>query len=134
LTDDQTIGLKLAVPIFDKPLRDQIAKEQAKLHELRARLRQQKLATVLDVKQAHLNVIAAENRIKVAEAVRKEVAEALRVEQSKFKVGKTTVEFVLDAQAAQLQSEVNYFQALSDFNVQKLALKKAIGLIEASGP
>lgn len=134
LTDDQTIGLKLAVPIFDKPLRDQIAKEQAKLHELRARLRQQKLATVLDVKQAHLNVIAAENRIKVAEAVRKEAAEALRVEQSKFKVGKTTVEFVLDAQAAQLQSEVNYFQALSDFNVQKLALKKAIGLIEPSGP
>ena len=134
LTDDQTIGLKLAVPIFDKPLRDQIAKERAKLRELRARLRQQKLATVLDVKQAHLNVIAAENRIKVAEAVRKEAAEALRVEQSKFKVGKTTVEFVLDAQAAQLQSEVNYFQALSDFNVQKLALKKAIGLIEPSGP
>ncbi|MFQ5853229.1 MAG: TolC family protein, partial [Candidatus Binatia bacterium] len=134
MTDDETIGLRVTLPIFDEPLRARIAKERANLFERNERLRQQRLKTVFEVEKAHLNVIEAENRIKLAEAVRTEAAEALRIEQVKFEAGKSTVEFLLDAQAAQLQAEVNFFQALSDFNIQKLVLKKSVGLIEMSGP
>ncbi len=134
VTDDETIALRLSLPIFDEPLRARIAKERAKLLERSERLRLYKLKTVFEVEKAHLNVIEAENRIKLAEAIRKEAAEALRIEQVKFEAGRSTVEFLLDAQRAQLQAEVNYFQALSDFNVQKVALRKAVGLIELPGP
>ena len=134
VTDDETIALRLSLPIFDEPLRARIAKERAKLLERNERLRLYKLKTVFEVEKAHLNVIEAENRIKLAEAIRKEAAEALRIEQVKFEAGRSTVEFLLDAQRAQLQAEVNYFQALSDFNVQKVALRKAVGSIELPGP
>ncbi len=134
MTDDETIALRLSLPIFDEPLRARIAKERVKLLVRNERLRLYKLKTIFEVEQAHLNVIEAESRIKVAEAIRKEATEALRVEQVKFDAGRSTVEFLLDAQAAQLQAEVNFFQALSDFNVQKVALRKAVGSIEVPGP
>lgn len=134
MRDDETIGLRISLPIFDEPLRQRIGKERARLFEINERLRREKLRTMFEVQQAHLNVTEAQNRINVAEAVRKEAAEALRIEQLKFEVGKSTVEFLLDAQAAQLQAEVNYFQALADFNVQKVALRKAVGLIELPRP
>jgi len=134
MTDDETLALRLSLPIFNEPLRARIAKERAKLLQRNERLRMYKLKTVFEVEQAHLNVFEAENRIKLAEAVRQEATEALRVEQAKFDAGRSTVEFLLDAQAAQLQAEVNFFQALSDFNVQKVALRRAVGSIEVPGP
>lgn len=134
MTDDETIGWRLSLPIFDEPLRQRIGKERARLFEVNERFRREKLRTIFEVEQAHLNVVEAQNRINVAEAVRKEAEEALRIEQVKFEAGKSTVEFLLDAQAAQLQAEVNFFQALADFNVQKVALRKAVGLIELPKP
>ena len=79
---------------------------------------------------AYLNVLEAQQRIVAAQAAVDEGKEVFRIEALKVREGKSIIENLLDAQTAQLQAEQNYSAAVADYQVQLMALKKAIGQIE----
>ena len=72
----------------------------------------------------------ARQRIKAAQAAEDEAIEVLRIEALKVREGKSIIENLLDAQTAQLEAEQNFSAAVADYQIQLMALKKAIGTIE----
>lgn len=131
LFDQQFGSVSLSVPLFaGGTIQAKVAQERARLLQLSQDLAQLKLEVTQSVQSAYLNTTEAEKRIAVAEAARVEAREVLRVEQLKVEVGKGVIENLLDAQAALLQTEQSYAAALADANTARVALAKAIGMIE----
>jgi outer membrane protein len=127
---DVDLRVLLQAPLFEEVLRQRHAEARAKLQQTKRELEEVRLRVKQEVKEAALNVAEARARIATAEAALKEAAEALRIEEMKVDVGKSTTEFLLDAQAAQLRSQENYFAAVADYDIQQMALRKAVGQIE----
>lgn len=128
--DDLTVGLNVSVPIFaGGAITSRIGQEAAKLSRLQAELERTKLEVIREVNAAHLSLIESEARITTAQTALEEASEALRIEELKTQVGKGIVEDLLDAQAAELQAETNYFRALADANIASVGLQKAIGVV-----
>lgn len=127
---DFTAGVNISIPVFTGGLLTaRIAQEEAKLARAREEFEKARLDVQLDVQTAHLNITEARERIGAAQAALDEAREALRIEQLKVQVGRGIVEDLLDAQAADLQTETNYTRALADYNTALVARKKAIGRI-----
>lgn len=92
-------------------------------------LQQVELNIKAQVRSAYLDILASEERVNAAEAALQQALESLRIEQLKLQTGKGIVNDVLDAQADQLQNEVNYLQAIADHNISIIALQRAVGRI-----
>ncbi|WP_447973851.1 TolC family protein [Nitrospira sp. Kam-Ns4a] len=131
LFDQQFGGISLSVPLFaGGTIRAKVTQERARLLQLQEELAQLKLEVTQSVQSTYLRIVEAEKRITVAEAARAEAQEVLRVEQLKVEVGKGVIENLLDAQAAMLQAEQSYAAALADANTARVALAKAVGVME----
>ncbi len=132
IPDNGTFGVTLSQPLFTSGvIRARIARERARLAQLRHELRQRTLAVTLEVERAELNMQEAQERREAAEVARDEAHEVLRIEQLKLKVGKGKTEDLLIAQAVQLQAESNFFRALADINIASAELQRAIGVFPA---
>ena len=81
----------------------------------------------LEVKQDYLNMIQAEKNIAVAEKSIEQAEENLRMNQERYKYQVATAFDVLDAVTLLAQARVNYYSALSDFNIVKAQLDRAMG-------
>ncbi|MBI4776131.1 MAG: TolC family protein [Deltaproteobacteria bacterium] len=122
------VGLVLDVPLFVGGQVD------ARIHEQRANLAaaQERLHTLdlqvrLEVETALLNVESSGER---AAAIRKSIAQAresLRIERQKYDLGKGAIVDVLDAQAALLESETNFYRVLAELQIAQAQLKLAMG-------
>jgi len=131
LFDQQFASIGLTLPLFaGGTIQARVAQERALLLQLREELAHLQLEVSQSAQNGYLNTVEAEKRIAVAEAAREEAREVLRVEQLKVEVGKGTIEFLLDAQAALLQAEQNYAAALAAAHTARVALAKAVGAIE----
>ena len=129
IPDDGTFEVTLSQPLFTSGvISARIARERARLAQLRYELQQRKLAVTLEVERAVLNLREAQERRDAADAARDEAREVLRIEQLKLKVGKGKTEDLLIAQAAQLQVESNFFRALADVNIASAELQRATGM------
>jgi outer membrane protein len=82
---------------------------------------------ILEVKQAYLNMVTAEKNVGVAEKSIEQAEENLRMNEERYKYQVATATDVLDAVTLLAQARVNYYSALSDFNVAKARLDRAIG-------
>ncbi len=123
-------GVVVSFPLFNDVVRSQVGQASAGLQQAQQELDGIKLETILAVQTAYLNRAEAENRIKAAEAALQEAKESLRIEQLKLEEGKGIVNDLLDAQAEELQAEVNYYEALADYNTSHVALRWAIGGVD----
>ena len=65
--------------------------------------------------------------MRATEAAIASAEEVLRIEQEKQRLGRDTVENLLDAQAALLATQVTYYRALSDQTTAVAALEREIG-------
>jgi len=81
----------------------------------------------LEVKNAFLNLQAAEKKILVVEKAVEQSREGSRMTELRFKEGMATNTDVLDATTLQSQAETNYYQALYDWYIAKADLKRAMG-------
>jgi outer membrane protein len=81
----------------------------------------------LEVKDAHLTILEAEKNIGVAEKSIEQAEENLRMNEERYKYQVATATDVLDAVTLLAQARVNYYSALSDFNVAKARLDRAMG-------
>jgi outer membrane protein TolC len=81
----------------------------------------------LEVKNDYLNLLVAEKNIKVAETAIEQAEENLRMNEERYKYQVATQTDVLDAVVLLAQARVNYYGALSDFNVAKAQLERSMG-------
>jgi outer membrane protein TolC len=82
---------------------------------------------ILEVKQGYLNLLTAEKNIGVAEKAIEQAEENLRMNEERYKYQVATATDVLDAVTLLAQARVNYYSALSDFNIAKARLDRAMG-------
>jgi outer membrane protein len=80
----------------------------------------------LEVKQNYLNMVQAEKNVGVAEKAIEQAEENLRMNQERYKYQVATAFDVLDAVTLLAQAGVNYYSALSDFNITKAQLDRAM--------
>ena len=81
----------------------------------------------LEVKSAYLQLKQAHEEINAAKQAVAQAEENYRIYEARFAVNAATSTEVLDAENLILQSKINYFQALYDFHIAKINLKRATG-------
>jgi len=127
----QFAGIFFSIPLFAGGTIDaKVSQERLRFTKLQHTFTQLTLTITQEVQAAYLNTLEAQQRIVAAQAAVDEGEEVLRIEALKIKEGKSIIENLLDAQTAQLQAEQNFSAAVADYQVQLMALKKAIGQIE----
>ncbi len=88
---------------------------------------QQIESITLEVKNDYLNLLTAEKNINVTEKAIEQAEENLRMNEERYKYQVATQTEVLDAVTLLAQARVNYYGALSDFNVAKAQLERSMG-------
>jgi len=102
------------------------ARSQVRRDELgRLQLRDQ---IALEVKEAFLALKVAEKNIFVAKKAVEQGEENFRMAQERYKEQVGTITDVLDSQTLLTQAQTDYYNALSNYNVAKAALNRAMGL------
>jgi outer membrane protein len=81
----------------------------------------------LEVKDDYLNMLVAEKNIRVAETAIAQAEENLRMNEERYKYQVATQTDVIIAVTLLTQTRTNYYGALSDFNVAKAQLERAMG-------
>lgn len=81
-----------------------------------------------EVRSAYLNMKEAEKLIKVAEEGIKNSQESFRIAQVRYNEGIATNTEVIDAQSTLIEAETNHLNALYDYNINRAALIKAMGI------
>jgi len=126
--DVGSVGVVLDIPIFEGGrISARIRKERANLAAARERVRTLELQISLDVKTASLNVSSSLQRVKATQKSIEQAKESLRIEREKYDAGKGAITDVLDAQSALLESQMNYYRALADYNIALAQFRLAVG-------
>ncbi len=121
-------GVVVDLPIFEGGrITARVQEQRAKLGAAQERLRKLELQVRLEVETALLNITAAADRVAATQKAVEQAAESLRIERLKYDTGKGTIVDVLDAQAALLQAQTSYDQALADHHVALAQLRLATG-------
>jgi len=81
----------------------------------------------LEVRDDYLNLLTAQKNINTAEKAIEQAEENLRMNEERYKYQVATQTDVVNAVTLLAQARVNYFGALSDFNVAKAQLERAMG-------
>lgn len=81
----------------------------------------------LEVKNDYLKMKGAEKNLSVAEKSIEQAEENLRMNEERYKYQVATQTDVLDAVTLLAQARVNYYGALSEFNVAKAQLERSMG-------
>ncbi len=81
----------------------------------------------LEVKSNYLNMLVSEKNINTAAKSIEQAEENLRLNEERYKYQVATAFDVLDAVTLLAQARVNYYGALSDFNIAKVMLERSMG-------
>jgi outer membrane protein len=85
----------------------------------------------LQVRQAHANLRAAEQRIEVAKASVAEAEESLRITQNRYEAGLANVTELLRTEAAVFDARTRYLAAIHDQRIAATLLEMAAGSLTA---
>ena len=104
---------------------------EAKISQQKAldTLQQQRDRVTLEVKEAVITLLEAEQKIRVAEKAIAQAEENFRISQERYRTQIATSTEVVDAEALLTQARTNYFNAIYDYHLAAFALKKATGVI-----
>jgi outer membrane protein len=124
------IGFSVDIPLFEGGLTvAKVREETMKLAAAQDRLKKLELQMRLDVETAISLIESAHARLKSSRKAVEQAKESLRVERMKYDLGKGLLVDTLDAQSALLQSEVNYYRAIADYNIGQAKLLFVTGEI-----
>jgi outer membrane protein TolC len=128
LEDVGSVGIVATIPLLDGGEIDaDVLRQRFAVAKQRQQLRQQKLQIGLEVETAWRNIQSAVERIEATSAAVQQAKESLRIERQKYDEGEGTIVDVLDAQAALLEAQTNYYRALGDRDTARTQLKLATG-------
>jgi len=121
-------GVKFSVPVFDGGLiSSEIDRERMELQKAMEEERSIRLSITRDIRDAHLAIENARERVRVTEKAIESARENLRVEMLKYDTGAGTSTDVIDARTAMLRAEADCYQALFDKETYFAYLRKAMG-------
>jgi len=107
----------------------------ARVRQLEARARRLVLDIELDVRRAHLAMVDAEERLRVATQAIAQAAESLREIEVRYRGQTATITELVDAQVALSNARVRRTNAQADVEIAQAALERAIGRLTAAlGP
>jgi outer membrane protein TolC len=124
------VGVSVSWPIFDNgTIRSSV--EQSRIQSRQSKLSAKQMAdsAYQAVTTDYLNMREAEKRLESTEMTVKMATEDAYIAREKYRVGRGINIEVFDAQLALTQAQVNQLQALYDYNVNKAAIKKDIGIL-----
>jgi len=104
-----------------------VGENKAKVFQAKCALEEIKDGVRLEVQEASLRVTEARKNIQVAETAVSQAEENFRINEERYKGQVATSTDVLDALTLLLQAKTNYYKALSDYNIAKARLQRAIG-------
>lgn len=108
--------------------RSDVSASRATVARLKYLLRDLKDSIQLQVKEAYLNLREAEKNIQVARTAVVQAEENFRMNEERYKQQVATSTDVLDAQTLLTQARSNYFNALSQHNIDWARLERAMGM------
>ena len=129
MEDNWAAGLSANWNIFDNGVTN------ARVHQADAALiqaQEQAAATneaiQLEVRQAYLNMLAAEKNISTTQVAVTQAEEDYKIAQVRYSAGVDTNLAVMDAEEKLTEARMNYYTALYDYNTSKASLDKAMGI------
>jgi outer membrane protein len=129
--NDWMVGLHIGVPLFDSGRRSGQIKAAAAQAE-QARLAEQKIGlnVAREVRTSYAELQSAQTRVKAMQEAVVQAQEILKNEQTKYEVGRTVINFVLEAEAGVLNSQSLLSQAQRSESIAQLSLELSMGTIK----
>jgi outer membrane protein TolC len=107
--------------------RYRLAEAEARQRQAAEQLEWFRSGVRLEVRQAYLDVVAAQRRADAARASVSQAAESLRILQNRYEAGLASITDLLRAQTAQLEARTTHLAALHDWQVARAQLERAAG-------
>lgn len=127
-TDSWNIGVTLNIPLFNGFLTThQVAEAKSSLYVVRANEESVRQQVLLDVRQAYLNLQAAEARIPTAELALAQAKENLDIANGRYGAGVGSPIEVSDAFATYVTAQASYNNALYSYKIAQANIEKAMG-------
>lgn len=123
-------GLQLSMPLFDRPLHADLAKERILQEKAAAHLRTVENQLRLEVETARASLRESGGRVEAAERAIEQAHESFRIEQQKYSTGAGVMSDLLLAQAADMTAAANLSQARFDHAAAWVAWRRATGTLE----
>ncbi len=125
-----SVGINLNIPLFDKSLRADVARDRIGQEKAKERLAAVDSRIRLDIQSALASLTDSGSRIDTAQKAVSQADESFRIERLKYGSGAGTMADLLLAQAADITAAANYTQALYDYNAAVVAYRRATGTLE----
>ena len=120
----------MSVPILNPPLFSQVDEAASDLAGAQANEEISAQNVVLEVQQSFVDLVSARERIRTAEVLLAQARENLALAQGRYEVGVGPLIDVTDAELALTQAESENIQAIVDYKLSEVRLRKAMGLVE----
>lgn len=118
----------LTFPLFSGFLTyHQVGEAKANLNILSANEEALKQSILLEVRQAHLNLLEAEERIAAAELTVQQAKENMEIANGRYQAGVGSPIEVADAEVSYSSAQQDYIQALYDYRIAQASLERAMG-------
>lgn len=122
------VGVLIDVPLFEGGrIGARIRRERSRLSAQEETLRKRRLQIQVEAETAVSNIESTRARVGVTQKAVEQAKESLRIEREKYELAKGAIVDVLDAQSALLDSQMNYYQALADYNTALAQFRLAVG-------
>ena len=129
LEEAWSAGVAITLPIFSGFLtKNQVEEAKANVGVARANEETLKQSILLDVQQAHLNLMVAEESITNTELTVKQATENFEIANGRYAAGVGNPIEVADAEVLLANGRTAYNQALYDYKVARASLEKAMGI------
>ena len=122
------VGVALTIPLFSGFLTShQVAEAKSSLYVLKANEESLRQQILLDVRQAYLNLQAAEASISTAELAARQAKENMDLANGRYSAGVGSPIEVSDAFATYVTAQANYTSALSNYKIAQASIERAMG-------
>jgi outer membrane protein TolC len=122
-------GVALTFPIFSGFLtKNQVEEAKANFSAAKANEETLRQSILLDVQQAYLNLLVAEESISNTELTVKQATENLEIANGRYAAGVGNPIEVSDAEVSLAVAKLAYNQALYDYKVAQASIEKAMGI------
>jgi outer membrane protein TolC len=129
MSEGWQVGAVLTIPLFSGFLtRHQVAEAKSNLYVLKANEESLRQRILLDIRQAYLNLQAAEASIGTAELAARQARENLDLANGRYEAGVGSPVEVSDAFATYVSAEANYTSALANYKIAQATIENAMGL------
>lgn len=133
--NDWTVGFYIGMPLFDSGRRrGEIKAAAAQTNQARFAEQKTNLNVVREVRTSYAELQSARARVKAMQDSVSQAHEILKNEQTKYEVGRSVINFVLEAASDLRTSQSLLSEAQRSETVAQLALELSLGRIDTDSP